>query len=793
MDGVSRIESSSASQSGAFPALLTRTPSKPKAVDELREILSASKQSAAKQSAARRAAAASPKAAAAAVSPLIKFTPPRDAPAADSPHVRSSRGRFNKLLSSKLSSCRKRSRGDPAALGAPSEGLFDFDEAEDADGVANGAKAAKSPPRTETQASERAAADAQMPPVSSEVSAEVSAEASENMDELKDLEFSSFEPPKHAAHDPLDITFSGSTQNSVHAAEQAIKVQNWLRLSLETPAGLPFAAKLQEHAEEEPSQQRAVKPSPRSGAPHSDAAASQRLQSATGGAANGRPPSRSSSRASGVISGIDDSAAARSAEAWLADMAESQPPIQLDATLPSTQQGVRPPPCRSANAPKEPDGSFGGESRFSVHSEPSSVAAAPQQPPVASGSAPPVRRGLSPLDMNSPRPPPSARGKKGDAKAEVASAYISAEAPEAEVAMHELEPPVGSTIEPADTMEEAENEPARADATAAAERPLPRAERKLVPPSESKAVAWWELPEVEASPAPAARKPAAARPIPRSRPKPEPKARAAGETGSASGWGSSASAGRSAAAAARPVALPDKASELLKVYEEHAKLLTGYDVEWEKRCASIQLMPPLLGKLLVAAQPPGAFGKSPFEATLDALVQPIAKQLGDLRSGVVRAASQMLVTVSKEIGAPIAPLVPGVLPQLFKNLYVSIKAISLASNDAALHLVQRAPSEKALQVIVQHTADKHKDARRGSAELIHAMLEQPGFAGALGVQQLNGILKALEALVADADATVRTAAAKTFWGVHTRFPSDADAMLAKLDASRQKAVGRHKP
>ena len=160
---------------------------------------------------------------------------------------------------------------------------------------------------------------------------------------------------------------------------------------------------------------------------------------------------------------------------------------------------------------------------------------------------------------------------------------------------------------------------------------------------------------------------------------------------------------------------------------------------------------------------------------------------------VVRAACAALSAMAGQLGGALAPLVPGVLPQLFKNLYVSIKAISLASNDAALHLVQRAPSEKALQVIVQHTADKHKDARRGSAELIHAMLEQPGFAGALGVQQLNGILKALEALVADADATVRTAAAKTFWGVHTRFPSDADAMLAKLDASRQKAVGRHKP
>lgn len=141
----------------------------------------------------------------------------------------------------------------------------------------------------------------------------------------------------------------------------------------------------------------------------------------------------------------------------------------------------------------------------------------------------------------------------------------------------------------------------------------------------------------------------------------------------------------------------------------------------------------------------------------------------------------------------------------------------------------RAASGAALQVIVQHASDKHKDARRGSAEFIHAMLNvrasttvssprislissmrdgaslalvalritlsfcQAGFSESLSPQQLQGILNALKALVADADAPVRAAAAKTFWGVHARFPNDAGALLSKLDASRQKAIGRLKP
>ena len=165
------------------------------------------------------------------------------------------------------------------------------------------------------------------------------------------------------------------------------------------------------------------------------------------------------------------------------------------------------------------------------------------------------------------------------------------------------------------------------------------------------------------------------------------------------------------------------------------------------------------------------------------------------------------------------------------RLQFTPQAISLASHDAGLALVQSAASGAALQVILQHASDKHKDARRGSAEFIHAMLEvqrtppqpvscprvpvlsfgacspclvslatlgaslppQAGFNESLSPQQLQGIINALKTLVADADAPVRAAAGKTFWGVHARFPSEASALLSKLDASRQKAIGRLKP
>ena len=77
---------------------------------------------------------------------------------------------------------------------------------------------------------------------------------------------------------------------------------------------------------------------------------------------------------------------------------------------------------------------------------------------------------------------------------------------------------------------------------------------------------------------------------------------------------------------------------------------------------------------------------------------PLAAQLGDLRSQPVRAACGALEGLVQRLGGAMAPLVPGVLPQLLKNLYVSVKAISAISSSTMLRVVAAAPSDKALDV-----------------------------------------------------------------------------------------------
>ena len=57
----------------------------------------------------------------------------------------------------------------------------------------------------------------------------------------------------------------------------------------------------------------------------------------------------------------------------------------------------------------------------------------------------------------------------------------------------------------------------------------------------------------------------------------------------------------------------------------------------------------------------------------------VAVQCADLRSSVVRAACAALGAIAAEHGKAIGPLAVGVLPTLLKNLYVSVKAISAAS------------------------------------------------------------------------------------------------------------------
>jgi len=47
--------------------------------------------------------------------------------------------------------------------------------------------------------------------------------------------------------------------------------------------------------------------------------------------------------------------------------------------------------------------------------------------------------------------------------------------------------------------------------------------------------------------------------------------------------------------------------------------------------------------------------------------------------------------------------------------------------------------------------------------------------------------------VTDGDAAVRTAAAATYWALHQRYPSEAEAILPKIQPPQQKLIQRHQP
>ena len=214
------------------------------------------------------------------------------------------------------------------------------------------------------------------------------------------------------------------------------------------------------------------------------------------------------------------------------------------------------------------------------------------------------------------------------------------------------------------------------------------------------------------------------------------------------------------------------------------------ELDWEKRVASIGTLPALVADLAAA---------NLLDELLPKFGAPLTAQLSDLRSATVRAVCAVLASLIAHLGHGLAPLVPGVLPQLLKNHFVSIKAISIISSSTVLALMAAAPSQPAHDIIVAHCRDSHHQTRRGSVECLTQQLRsdatEPTGAAALqhALEKLGPLFGALKAVTADADAAVRTAAGKCFWALHAQRPNESGDFMAKLDPAQQKMLKRCQP
>ena len=283
-------------------------------------------------------------------------------------------------------------------------------------------------------------------------------------------------------------------------------------------------------------------------------------------------------------------------------------------------------------------------------------------------------------------------------------------------------------------------------------------------------------------------KPPSARPSERARQQPPsaapPSARSAA---SSSASAAAAPSGAAPSARSREAPLPTfhhvrTAKALVEAMHEACEPLKGVDEDWEKRTRAIKTIPLILTQ---------AVEINCFDAVLENLHTPLSAQIADLRSQPVRVACKTLTDLAAEHGRAIAALAVGVLPTLLKNLYVSVKAISAASHDAALKLVAAAPTPGVLSVLVANASDSHKQMRKGCAEYMCAVLESGGLTPT--ATQVNSVLGALKKLTADADPDVRKAAGKCFWQVHAHFPAPAESFRAKLDPAQTKLLQRLQP
>ena len=90
----------------------------------------------------------------------------------------------------------------------------------------------------------------------------------------------------------------------------------------------------------------------------------------------------------------------------------------------------------------------------------------------------------------------------------------------------------------------------------------------------------------------------------------------------------------------------------------HRPDLSPAQLDWEKRVASIEAVPALVADLAAA---------NLLDELLPKFGAPLTAQLSDLRSATVRAVCAVLAALIAHLGSGLAPLVPGVLPQLLRN------------------------------------------------------------------------------------------------------------------------------
>lgn len=182
------------------------------------------------------------------------------------------------------------------------------------------------------------------------------------------------------------------------------------------------------------------------------------------------------------------------------------------------------------------------------------------------------------------------------------------------------------------------------------------------------------------------------------------------------------------------------------------------------------------------------------------LHKPVADNIIDLRSSIVREVCRTLVALVQVYPIGFEQSLVYYLPILFKNLFVTIKAISQSTDECIHTLLTYCHTYKIIPVLATGCSDTHREVRQACGQYLAQLLIQHhtiysqssdtycSQQSQIFEQQLDIICDLVSKHISDADKDVRSSMRHVFESLYISHRQRADAMFDSFSAAIQKTI-----
>jgi hypothetical protein len=177
-----------------------------------------------------------------------------------------------------------------------------------------------------------------------------------------------------------------------------------------------------------------------------------------------------------------------------------------------------------------------------------------------------------------------------------------------------------------------------------------------------------------------------------------------------------------------------------------------------------------------------------FPTLLHSLKEPLAKQLADLRSAIVKECCALLCAMVKVMGDDFEVYADYFMPSLFKLVITTIQIIADSGNQCIRTIITNSKITKSIPKILDSASSKqaHNTLRNRCSEYLLLLLEESNITHI--EKYIDQIFVTVKICLGDATAGVRSNARKCFCAIQTHWRERARKFYTTLDSATQRAI-----